>query len=389
MKNTLWKTFVVFFLVAVIGFSMYSESEGASFIPVVNPKSLTPVTDPNRRYVLQGVSFLPPEGKTWSVSLLTSALEELLPTAGQAVFFIKQFKETPPATPEEFQTIYALVSIVPRFGELSFKPAEYLKYKAREIEKEYREETGTDRFRPGELKMSIDNSLGTDCLKYDKVVEDHGDRRFPGVVFIMSDHFFLCPHPDFPRLIVSLGYSQRYLQGIQPFPVAAELVPFFKSLRFIPIRPLEGRDVEVAATRETARKELNRLFIPFTPGALLVHAQSGNSGVVRLLLMAGLDANATVKGVTALMAAVIGGNSKVVHTLLAKGADVNAKDPKVGATPLMAAASAGSTVIVKALLAAGADVNAKTTNGYTALMFASDKGHTDIIKVLRKAGAKE
>jgi len=364
---------------------------GRSFIPLTDPAFLTPVTTPMQRYELQGFSFLPPAGENWFIVSPShpSHLVELLPTAAQVLLIIKKLRESPRTRPEENQTIYAAVVTTITLGELSFEPTEYLRYKARQLEEQYTVDTKTGRFRPVEFKASTDNSLGTDCVRFDRVVEDHRVQQFPGTAFIMADHGFLCPHPDFPRFIVKLWYSQRYLRGEQPLPVEKEITPFLKSLVFTPIRPLEAKGGEDTISPEAARKKLDRLFIPYTPGALLAHTQAGNTGAVRLLLTAGLNPNTTVMGVSPLLVASVAGHTDITQVLLVKGADVNAKDPRLGLTALMAAASTGHTDTVKALLAADADANAKAADGKTALMFAKTKGHTVIIELLKEAGAKQ
>lgn len=381
---------MILFLVAGV-IAVGCEPEGRSLIPLTNPPFLTPVATPTQRYELQGFSFLPPAGENWFIVSPShpSRLAEVLPTAAQDLFFIKKLRESPPTRPEDHQTIFASVATTTRFGELSFEPAEYLRNKAREIEARYTEDTKTEQFRPVTIKASTDNSLGTGCVRYNKVVEDHRVRLFPGTVFIMEDHGFLCPHPNFPRFIVNLSYSQRYLRGEQPLPVEKEIAPFFKSLMFTPVRPLEARGGEGTLSPEAARKELDRLYIPYTPGALIAHAQADNNGAVALLLTAGANPNAAGMGVSPLAVAAIAGHTDITQVLLAKGADVNAKDPRFGLTALMAAALAGHTDPVKALLAAGADAHAKAADGKTALMFAKERGHTVIIELLKQAGAKE
>ena len=378
---------ILLLLIGVVAVS--SAAGGQSFTPLTDPAFLTPILTPMQRYELQGFSFLPPAGDDWFIISPShpSHPVELFPTAAQALLIIKKLRESPPTRPEEDQTIYALVVTTTRFGELSFKPTEYLQNKAQELEEQYKADTRSGRFRPVEFKASIDNSLGANCLRYEKVLKDHRVRRFPGAVFIISNRAFLCPHPDFARFIVNLEYSQRYLQGEEPLPVEKEIEPFFKSLMFTPFRPLEAKEGEGAVSPEAARKELNRLYIPHTPGALLAHTQAGNSGAVRLLLTAGLDPNATVMGISPLFVAALTGYTDITLALLAKGAHVNAKDPRAGMTALMVAASTGHTDAVKSLLAAGADANASNKNDETALIMAANLGRITTVEALLVAGA--
>ncbi|MBI5048757.1 MAG: ankyrin repeat domain-containing protein [Deltaproteobacteria bacterium] len=362
-----------------------------SLISLTDPAFSTPVANPMQRLELQGFSFLPPTGENWfivSPSHPSHPVETLLPAVAQGLVIAKKHRESPPTRPEDAQTIFAFVATAPRFNELTLNPTEYLQNKAQEREKQYKEETKTGRFRPVDFKASIDSSLGTNCLRIDSIIEDHGVPQFPGSVFIISDHRFLCPHPDFPILTVTIGYSQRYLQGGQHLPVETEIAPFFKSLMVTPIQPLEAMGGEGTLSPEAARKELDRLYIHYTPGSLLTHAQGGNSGAVKLLLTAGLNPNEAVMGITPLMIVASAGHTDIIQILLAKGANVNAKETMFGVTALMWVALTGHTDNVKVLLAAGADVNASNKNGETALMMAADRGHTDTVEALLAAGAR-
>ncbi len=96
--------------------------------------------------------------------------------------------------------------------------------------------------------------------------------------------------------------------------------------------------------------------------------------VVRLLLEAGADVNATGDDVlrgraTALSLAVR--RPDVAKLLIDAGAVMNARDSS-GETPLMSAASDGSSESVQLLLKAGAEVNAKDPSGKTPLSFAEE-----------------
>jgi Ankyrin repeats (3 copies)/Ankyrin repeat len=91
------------------------------------------------------------------------------------------------------------------------------------------------------------------------------------------------------------------------------------------------------------------------------------------------------------------GRTDIVKLLLAAGADVNAtsrkeQDRLLGLTPLMTVALGGSEELVQLFLDKGADVNAKTPIGITALSMAKSSGAEDnkgVIRRLEAAGAKE
>lgn len=90
-----------------------------------------------------------------------------------------------------------------------------------------------------------------------------------------------------------------------------------------------------------------------------------------------LDAGATIHGDT-LYAAVFSGHETVVKLLLAAGADVNAtgRDWK---TPLEGAAEKASVEIVRLLLAAGAEVTESVIEG------ASFRGYERVVQLLLAA----
>jgi hypothetical protein len=69
-------------------------------------------------------------------------------------------------------------------------------------------------------------------MRYDVTVEDRGVLRYPGSVFIMDLHGFVCLHPDFPDAVIDITYSQRRLPEEQPLSLEAEGEPFVKNLIF-------------------------------------------------------------------------------------------------------------------------------------------------------------
>jgi hypothetical protein len=93
--------------------------------------------------------------------------------------------------------------------------------------------------------------------------------------------------------------------------------------------------------------------------------------VVRLLISAGADVNATSKeyfGPPLTFAAELG-DADSIRALLDAGAKINGRSPD-GETPLMKAARSGNPAAVQSLLHAGADVNARDDYGEDALKFA-------------------
>ena len=120
---------------------------------------------------------------------------------------------------------------------------------------------------------------------------------------------------------------------------------------------------------------------------LLISAvKKGRTEIVKLLLAAGADIDATNKhGMTALLLATEKKFTEIAKVLLSAGAYVNART-ETGWTALILASNNGDTEIVKLLLAAGADANAKNIWGMTALQIAEEKKNFKIVLMLRAAG---
>jgi hypothetical protein len=128
--------------------------------------------------------------------------------------------------------------------------------------------------------------------------------------------------------------------------------------------------------------------------ALIKVADAGNLNVARILMAAGINANArnyAFPSDTALIYAVGSQHLNMVSALLAGGANVNATN-SLGLTALMVAARDGYLDIVKALLANGAQVNAKVSLPEyaldTALTLAARSNQVDVVKALLVANAE-
>ena len=153
---------------------------------------------------------------------------------------------------------------------------------------------------------------------------------------------------------------------------------------------------------------------------LLSACQSGDTGLVILLLTAGAGVDARDGcGRSLLRVAAMGGHTQVVHELMSRGADVKAaltdgwsrlhfaacaglldgvrsalmKGTRVDArdssdcTPLHLAASSAQTEVVRELVEKKADVNARTNLGDTPLHKVVEKGSADLLRILLRAGA--
>eukprot|EP00170_Pyropia_yezoensis_P001249 contig_5518_g1253 len=115
---------------------------------------------------------------------------------------------------------------------------------------------------------------------------------------------------------------------------------------------------------------------------LIVAAQEGHGGVVRLLLQAGVEASVTAaNGDSAVEAAVRNGLSNICEAPL----DAHEDD---GRTPLFEAACHGVLAIARALLAAGADVHRTCTPSKAVpLHLAAQEEAVEMVALLLEAGA--
>ena len=146
---------------------------------------------------------------------------------------------------------------------------------------------------------------------------------------------------------------------------------------------------------------------------LLRAASLGFPKVVKLLLDAGADVNATAhRGGTALVEAINGGHVEVVKMLLDAGSVVDPEKPKMGGYPLHQAVSqpsirlsmwrmkntqgspaeekqlrADALEIIDLLVAKGAKVDRPNERGWTPLMAAINSGDVDLVKKIAKSGA--
>jgi ankyrin repeat protein len=124
---------------------------------------------------------------------------------------------------------------------------------------------------------------------------------------------------------------------------------------------------------------------PKSDSRLLQQIREGNAGEVQKLLRSGDSPNARdATGATALMMAAAFGPPEILRLLIDAGADINATNPN-GAAALMWATH--DRVKVRLLLDRGADVNARRSDGAPVWISAALRGNVEVLRMLVAAGA--
>jgi ankyrin repeat protein len=208
------------------------------------------------------------------------------------------------------------------------------------------------------------------------------------------------------------GRAKSESSGAPPAPHLPDYRAFMKAV-------LTG-DTAAAQSMISRGFDSTKSETPGTPTPFGVAVGEGFLEIVKLILAAGTDPNASIgSGSAALALAADKGHTEIVKVLLARGAAVDAQEED-GRTALAWAAERGNDEIVACLLDFGADVNhvvhsngatalhlaaqrhegtvalllargaridLKTTGGNTALHFAAYNGNTNIVSLLLKHGA--
>jgi hypothetical protein len=142
------------------------------------------------------------------------------------------------------------------------------------------------------------------------------------------------------------------------------------------------------AQAQDAAARLALMGIVPGPERLVQYAAQGDATVVRLLLQAGVDANAAdpKRQVTALHNAAAQGHLGLMTMLVEQGAAVDRADWH-GNTPLINAAWYGQLEAIRFLLARGARLDTVTNEGQTALSAAMYSGNQAAVDYLQAHGA--
>ena len=186
--------------------------------------ALTPITDPTQRYQFRGFSVLPPQPSTYWYLISPSGPKV------KAGAFARQVDPSIPISLTHVQTHTIRAVVIS--GDLGAKRFNNPEGFVRFVEQQKEE---NPRFRVLESKHIQDTSLGEYCVRSDVLVEDHGVPGFAGSVFYMVRHVLNCIHPDYPNVVVQVGYSQRAASKSDFKKLDAEGEPFIQSLQFTKI----------------------------------------------------------------------------------------------------------------------------------------------------------
>ena len=202
------------------------------------------------------------------------------------------------------------------------------------------------------------------------------------------------------RTAVVEGERARLVQTLTARGAAASRPPpgsLAPGLELVTQAAFTGDAVRVAELL-AARTDVNFLVGPYS--ALYVAGPMGHVDVVRALLAATADANATVNGTPLVISAISGcglgreGKSvddeelSVTRLLIGAKANLDAMNPDEGRTALMRAVACKDPqpALIRVLIDGGASINARGLHGQTALIFAARNSPGNIGPLLQ-AGA--
>lgn len=205
---------------------------------------MAPVTNLDQRLEFQaeGFSILPPQGQDWCIQRLDShgVVFNKHPLSGKLL-------EKQPQLVDVFHT-FAAFAVARDVKQTKIESSADLKAFVDQLLREGdvgrfvegEEGSAVRRFRLVESNSVLDNSFGSDCVRFDAVVEERDNPRLAGSVLILNvPNNLICRHPHSPGVsLIWISFNERYVQGEQPLAatVKHEFEPFVRSLQFMPPR---------------------------------------------------------------------------------------------------------------------------------------------------------
>ena len=236
-------------VIAIIGPSL-AACAGAVMVDCER-LGLPTVTDSTQRYKIKGGSVGAPKGGNWCVSRLAST---------RIVSFYKnQFggrvlRERPPRA-ERLHTFVALAMLVEIEGgeprnvdelrdlvERWRKSGGALKPGSTKDRMILQTTTGGKRIKLIRSTVTLDQTGGQMCVRYNAVVEESGNPKAGSSVLLLTEVGKVCRHPDSARHAVLLSASERYAKDAMPAQLLferlrPEYMPVLESFAFGPIGP--------------------------------------------------------------------------------------------------------------------------------------------------------
>jgi YVTN family beta-propeller protein len=214
---------------------------------------LLPIEDPSNPIEFQGFSILPPQEGEWK--LVRNWYNAMLA------------KDTV-KTKKGSHTFIAMVQ-TSTIEEDFEKKEVFLQH----VKENFLEKGLLSRYRIISTDLKFHDIEDALCVRYDQLLEDRGVPGSRGSVFMMELHGVTCRHPDNPKMIINLGYSQRTPPGVKRVPLEEEGEPFLSSLSFTPLkRPFVTSMIDVGESPQ---------LIASGHGSIWVAVRNNNS-VVRI-----------------------------------------------------------------------------------------------------------
>jgi len=182
---------------------------------------------------------------------------------------------------------------------------------------------------------------------------------------------------------MTYGLAATVLCGLTVFWVVDwcyQQRPFYRA-----IRRGDRNTVEMSLSADVGATKERSPMLGITPLHVACDCESGNVGIVTLLLQKGADPNAQRESkLTPLQLASFHGNADIVELLIAHGANVNHRGWRHNDTALQVAALHDHLDVVRLLLKHGADRNYRDMVNKTALDLAKERGHTNVVALLSR-----